>query len=247
MLKGTRKYWFIAIICGIAAVLLSYQYLQDIKSRYRPDDLIQVVKARETIRKDSLITKDQVELDHLPAKFVHPDSLSNLNLVVGKTAITNISAGEEILKQRLVSADEKSHRLAYIIPASKRAVSIPIDSISGVSGYIKAGDRVDIVTTVDIPVSDAAGGSTRAFTVVTLQYIEVLAVGGNPELLTKKSTEPAKSITLAVSVQEAQPLILGSERGNLRLLLRPPVDKSKIGLAPFQLKDFLVNTIPQNQ
>ncbi len=247
MLKGTRKYWFIAVVCGIAAALLSYQYLQDIKSRYRPDDLVQVVKAREAIAKDSLISKNQVELDSLPAKFVHPNSLNNLNLAVGKTAITDIAAGEEILKQRLVSADEKSHRLAYTIPASKRAVSIPIDSISGVSGYIKAGDRVDIVTTVDIPISDlAAGGSASAFSVVTLQDIEVLAVGQNPELLTKKSAEGDKSITLAVSLQEAQPLILGSERGNIRLLLRPPVDKSKTGIAPFQLKDFLLNTIPSN-
>jgi len=148
----------------------------------------------------------------------------------------------------LVSANDKSQRLAYSIPASKRAVSIPVDSISGVSGYIKAGDRVDIVATLDIPVSDsAAGGNASVFTVVALQDIEVLAVGENPELVAKKSAEAAKSITLAVSVQEAQPLILGSERGNLRLLLRPPVDKSKTGLAPFQLKDFLVNTIPQNR
>lgn len=244
MFKGTRKYWFIAVVCGIAAVLLSYQYLQDIKSRYRPDDLVQVVKARQAISKDSLITKKQVELDSLPAKFVHPDSINDLKLVVGKTAITDIAAGEEILKQRLVSVNEKSDRLAYSIPVSKRAVSIPIDSISGVSGYIKAGDRVDIIVTADIAMGDTAG-NTNAFSVLSLQDIEVLAVGENPELLNKKSAEGAKSITLAVSIKEAQPLILGSERGNLRLLLRPPVDKSKTSLVPFQLKDLLLNTVPQ--
>lgn len=246
MLKGTRKYWFIAVICGITATLLFYQYMQDVKSRYRPDHLVQVVKAREAISKDSLITKNQVELDNLPAKYVHPESLDELNLVVGKTAITDIADGEQIIKQRLVSADEKNQRLAYAIPASKRAVSIPTDSISGVSGYIKAGDRVDIVATVDIALGDAASGNTNAYSVLSLQDIEVLAVGENPELLTKKSAEGAKTITLAVSVQEAQPLILGSERGNLRLLLRSPIDKTKTALTPYQLKDFLINTIPQN-
>lgn len=246
MLKGTRKYWFIAIICGIAAVLLSYQYIQDVKNRYSPDDLVQVVKARESISKDSLIKENQVELNRLPAKYAHPQSLNKLDLVVGKTAVTDIAAGEQIIKERLVSEDEKDQRLAYTIPANKRAVSIPIDSISGVAGYIKAGDRVDIAATVDIPVSEAAGGSEIPLTVVTLQDIEVLAVGDNPELAAKKSADAAKTLTLAVTLQEAEPLILGSERGKLRILLRPPVDKTKTNVTPYQLNNFLNNPIPQN-
>lgn len=244
MLKGTKKYWFIAIICGIAAVLLSYQYMQDVKRRYSPDDLVQVVIAREAIKKDSLITENQVMLDHLPAKYVHPNSLRKLNLVAGKTAVTDIAGGEQIIKERLVSASEKTHRLAYSIPASMRAVSIPISSISGVSGYIKVGDRVDIAVTIDVP--DAAGGGAVPATVVALQDIEVLAVGDNPESLSQKNAEGAKTLTLAVSIQEAEPLILGSERGNLRLMLRPPVDKSKSAVAPYRISNFLTNTIPRN-
>lgn len=246
MLKGTRKYWFIAIICGLIAVLLSYQYMQDIKSRYSPDDLVKVVKARQMISKDSLITSAQVELESVPAQYVHPNSVKNLDMVVGKTAITDIAAGELILKERLVTDDEKKQRLAYMIPENMRAVSIPVDSTSGVSGYIKPGDRVDIAATVDIPVSNEAGGSAIAVTAITLQDIEVLAVGNNPDLTVKKNAEEAKTLTLAVSIKDAPPLILASERGNIRLMLRPPVDKSKTSVAPFKLNDFMVNPVPQS-
>lgn len=245
MLKGTKKYWLIAIICGLVAVLLSYQYMQDIKSRYSPDDLVKVVKARQAINKDNLITSAQVELENVPSKYVHPDSVRNLDRVVGKTAITNIAAGEQILKERLVSDDEKKQRLAYSIPENMRAVSIPIDSTSGVSGYVKAGDRVDIAATVDIPVSSEAGGTAIAVTSITLQDIEVLAVGNNPDSTAKKAEEEAKTLTLAVSIKDAPPLILASERGNLRLMLRPPVDKSKTSVAPYKLNDFMTNPIPQ--
>lgn len=246
MLRGTKKYWFIAIICGFIAVLLSYQYMQDIKSRYSPDDLVQIVTAREAISKDSLITSTQVELQNIPSKYVHPDSVKRLDLVIGRTAITSIARGEQILKGRLVSDDEKKQRLAYSIPENMRAVSIPIDSTSGVSGYIKPGDRVDIAATVDIPVSNEGGGTAIAVTAIALQDIEVLAVGNNPDLSAQKNAEEAKTLTLAVSIKDAPHLILASERGNLRLMLRPPVDKTKTNVSPYKMNDFLLTTIPQN-
>ncbi|MDD3269410.1 MAG: Flp pilus assembly protein CpaB [Syntrophomonadaceae bacterium] len=244
MLKGSRKYWFIALLFGLAAGLAFYRYLQDVKELYRPDNLIQVVRAREAISKDSVINEEQVEIATLPAKYVHPDALVKENAVIGKIATSNISPGEEILKGRLLSAQDSEHRLAYTIPVSKRAVSIPIDNINGVSGFIEVGDRVDIIGTIDIPLPTTQGHETmRTYSILTLQDIEVLAVGENPDLaVNQKNPVGAKTITLSVSLQEAQPLVLASERGKLRLLLRHPVDKSRAVLTPFQLQDFLAQS-----
>lgn len=249
MLKGSRKYWLIALLFGLAAGLAFYRYLQEIKELYRPDDLVQVVRAREAIPGNSVINEKQVEITSLPAKYVHPDALVKENAVVGKIATSDISAGEEILKGRLLSAKDSDRRLAYTIPVSKRAVSIPIDNINGVSGFIEAGDRVDIIGTVDIPLPTAQGNETsRTYSVLTLQNIEVLAVGENPDTVNPKNPVGPKTITLAVAIQEAQPLVLASERGKLRLLLRHPVDKARAELAPFRLQDFLGQSIlPSNQ
>lgn len=245
MLKGSRKYWLIALLFGIAAALGFYRYLQDVKELYRPDDLVQVVRAKARIPKDSVINEEQVEIASMPARYAHPEAFVKKNQVIGKIATSNISEGEEILKQRLLSVEDKQDRLAYTIPANKRAVSIAIDNINGVSGFIKTGDRVDIVGTIDIPLPESQERA-RAYSILTLQDIEVLAVGENPELLTNKSPVGAKTITLAVSLQDAQPLVLASERGNLRLLLRHPADKTRAVLNPFQLQDFLVLSPPPN-
>ncbi|PKM76265.1 MAG: Flp pilus assembly protein CpaB [Firmicutes bacterium HGW-Firmicutes-15] len=241
MLKGSRKYWVIAIICGLAASFLSYRYLQDIKIRYSPDDLVPVVIAKVTINKDTPIKAEQLKVENLPGKYVHPDALHNIKDVAGKIATTSIIASEEILGPKLLSSADKANRLAYMIPGSKRAVSIPVNEISGVAGFIKVGDRVDIIATIDLPsVSLQGAEKMSAYSILTLQDIEVLAIGENPEILDKKNPGGGKTLTLAVSLQEAQPLVLASERGNLRVLLRSPVDQSRTNLAPFQLNNFLV-------
>lgn len=240
MLKGSRKYWFVAIVCGLLTAFFFYQYLQEIKARYRPDDLIPVVKASEPISRDTVINEEQVLVENLPAKYVHPDAIREIEAVTGKIAVSNISVGEEILKSKLLSHKDKGDRLAYAVPTSKRAVSIPINDISAVSGFIKVGDRVDIIATLDIPLPDSRGNEKpTVFSILSLQDIEVLSVGENLDIVNKKNPGEARTLTLAVSVQEAQALVLASEKGNLRLLLRSPVDDSRVELPPLELKNLL--------
>ncbi len=236
MFKGARKYWLIAIICGLVGSFLFYNYMQELKSRYLPDDLIGVVQARTAISSDTIITAEQVEEKQLPAKYVHPDAVAEAKTAIGKITTTEIAAGEAVLKQNLLSAEDKAKRLAYTIPEAKRAVSIPINNVSGVSGFIRPGDKVDIIATVDV---SSQGTEKTGFSVLILQDIEILAIGLDPDIIDPSDNSVGKTITLAVSIHEAQPLVLASERGSLRLLLRSPVDKSKTNLLPYQLKDFL--------
>jgi len=239
LLKGSRKYWFIAVICGLTTAMLAYRYLIDLKASYSPDNLVQVVVATENIEKDSLITRSQVKLTDIPGQYANNGAPHSLEKVIGKTATANITVGEQILKSRVVSPLDKTNRLRYAIPRDKRAVSIAIDNISGVAGYIKAGDRIDVVATIDVPIDEQVNGSKRTFSILTLQNIEVLAVGENLELADKKQSAGTKSLTLAVKVEDSLPLILASERGSLRLLLRSPVDKRSVALPPYQIQNLL--------
>lgn len=233
MFKGTKKYWVLAVLCGLAAAFFFYQYLQDLKIRYSPDNLVPVLMASEKINKDSIISAKQLTVDYLPAQYVHSQALRSREGAAGKTAIVEIMAGEQVLESRLLGESNRKQQLAYNIPQDCRAVSIAIDNISGVAGYIKPGDYVDVIATMDI--ADAGNNeNSRPYSILTLQEIKVLAVGENIELGDKKSTGTGKTITLAVSINEALPLVLASERGNLRLLLRSPVDKSKVSLPPYQ-------------
>lgn len=239
MLKGSRKYWFIAIVCGLVTAMLAYRYLQDVRTRFSPDNLMQVVVATEEIKKDTAISRSQVKLAYVPAQYVNASAPHRVEIVVGKTATADIAAGEQVLQSRMVSSADKSERLAYAIPQNKRAVSIAVNDISGVAGYVKVGDHVDIVATMDVPMDEQGNGNSRAFSILTLQNIEVLAVGENLQLADKNKSAGSKSLTLAVKPEDSLPLVLASERGNLRLLLRSPVDKSTVTLPPCQPRSLL--------
>jgi pilus assembly protein CpaB len=237
LLKGTRRYWLVAIICGCIASLLFYNYLQDIKERYKPDDLVQVVKARTDIPRDTIVLAEQLTVVQIPGRYVHPNAIKERNEAAGKIALSDITAGQELLASHLLTPGEKSDRTAYSVPGAKRAISIEVDKVSGVSGGIQPGDRVDIMATVNIPVLDAKGNEKEEpYTLLTLQDIEVLKVDG---VATGSNQSDKKTLTLLVSPQEAQPLVLASEKGRLRLLLRSPVDKSRADIKPMTLTDFL--------
>ncbi len=232
MLKGSRKYWILAVICGVLAAGLFYLYIQDIKQQYRPDDLITVIKARTDVKRDSIVTEEMLQAIELPGKYAHPDAVQKRKDIVGKIAGSDISAGEIILKQKLVEQDNSTDRMAYRVPQSKRAVAIGIDSISGVAGYIKEGDRVDVFATLDV--ADSSGSrEEETYTVLTLQNIEVLAVGSS--FGQSGGDEGGKTLTLAVSPEEASSLILASERGAVRMALRSPVDHTLTTVPPLQL------------
>lgn len=242
MLKGTRKYWVIALVCGLAAALLFNIYIQQVKTRYEPDDLVGVVRANVDIARDSLITKDMIETVQLPGKYVHPDAIQTSQDVVGKITCSDISSGEILLYSKLADSKSKEQRMAYKIPQDKRAVTIGIDSISGVAGYLQKGDRVDIFATIDI--EESSGGGSVPYTVLALQDVLILETGSAAELNQKNETV-ARTVTLAVEPQEALPLILASERGTVRLALRSPIDRNLSTLTPFQKKDLLYIAPPQ--
>lgn len=240
MFRGTRKYWIIAFIFGLLAAGGFYCYIQQIKAHYSPKDLVQVVQASRDIAKDTVIDVNAIQVETLPAQYVHPDAVRDKSSVVGKVATSNISSGEQILRQKLLSSGDMQKRLAYNIPANKRAVSVAIDNVSGVSGHIQVGDRVDVAATMDVPLGDAVDKNIETCTVLTLQNIEVLAVGENSlGDAGKKAQVESKTITLAVSVDEAQRLIMASERGTIRFLLRPATEKGTAIVAPFHPRDFL--------
>jgi hypothetical protein len=86
-------------------------------------------------------------------------------------------------------------------------------------------------------------------TVVALQDVEVLAVGKNLELVREQGKEQkveVKTMTVAVTLEEAKPLVLADEEGKIRMALRSPLEKGKVLSAPFELEDFLyLPTVPE--
>ena len=206
--------------------------------------MVELVVASRDIEAGVALTDSMFELGEVPASVVLDGSFLSVDDVEGRVARYPIVKGEQILATRLVSledSEEDGAGLAFTVPPGMRAVSVPVSEVSGAGGLIVPGDRVDVMVSADFedlfgPGEILADSSQKSDPVVMtiLQDVLVLAVG---QVLAERSdpdrdrdtfrnddaeVQPAaRSVTLAVSPEDAQLLFMSAQEGKLGLALRP--------------------------
>ncbi len=214
----------IALVAGLLAVVLISVYLQqkekDLMSR-RPQQVVQsanVVVAVKDILKGTVIKENMVDLVKVPENRLQSQAVMNLSRAIGKTARDNIGSGDQVLSSNLSYPDTELS-LSMRIPPGKRAVAITGDAAASLGGGIKAGDKVDIITTIPIPSRTADGKSIFENGIFPL-FQSVLVLSGDGA----GKGGQAGSIILALTPQEATFVALLQEAGKLKLILRGPND-----------------------
>jgi len=199
----------VAIVAGLLGVfmIVNYmrQYEQSIADKYAPKEKKTVVQARKNIPAGTVITEEHIALKKVPEEYSQPYVVTNPERILGRKAVVDIAEGEQITMSKLVLVDTQA-TLSKKTPEGKRAVTIPVDSLTSVGGLIRTGDSVDVIATIAMPGLDAAGNTVTQPTVLPLfQNVLVLAVG------TQTSNAPADP-----SKQENT-----SSYGNITLALGP--------------------------
>ncbi len=221
----------LAIVMGLAAAAGIYLFLENTKKAYQVDgDFVRVVIARQRIPAKTQITAQMIEVNDIPATFLNTQATVDTKEVLGKTTKSEILPGEQVLRDRLANDRGSSEGLSFQIPQGKRAVTIAVDEVSGVAGQVRAGDRVDVLGTFDQ--QGAVGQEKTSATSILIQNVDVLSIdqSTSSDALSnqdaKNGSNLAHTITLAVTPEQAQPLVLCSEKGTLRLALRPATDQN---------------------
>lgn len=238
---SNKKILLLAVIFGLLTALALNFYLNQVKNSVTMKETRKIVVAAVVIPAKTIVTKEMVTLQDVPADFVHPSAMTDINQVVGSITNADMIAGESVLKEKLLMQKSSQAGLSNLIPLGMRAVSIPVNEVTGVSGLIMPGDRVDLIGTVDIdaPVpaaaangqQNAAGAQKVTVTHVLMQNVEVLAVGQSlqPQATNpagdKKAAEPSATVTLAVEPDKVQAVAMILEKGKLSLTLRSPADR----------------------
>ena len=232
----SKLVFILALIFGLTTSLLLYKYLSDTKAALENTEYVQIVVAAEDIPAKTKIMEKMLTYKKIPLEYKHPNEITKLEDAVNKILLVPVTAGESIMSNQVLGPEERKEGLAYIVPKGKRALSIPVDEVSGVAGLIKPGDSVDILATVEV--------NDTPYTSVPLQNIEVLAVG---KKIDDNLAEPVeyKTVTLAVTFTQAKRLMMASQRGVIRLMLRSPIDDSWGYSAPSTLQDLLNENINQ--
>lgn len=236
MLRGKINLFLIlAVISGLLAAYGVYTYLQQLKVTYRnTGDFRPVVLAREKIPPQTKITENMVEIRDVPSSCIHRDALTEPGEVVGKITTTVIYPGEQILRAKVAGNKDSSQGLAFMIRPGRRAVTVAVNDVSGVAGQLRPGDRVDVAGTVDVP----SGNSRETVTSLIVQNVNIMAINQSVDpgrAADGSKSVQAQTVTLEVTPQQAQALILASERGSIRLLLRPAGDGNVVTVPPIRI------------
>ncbi len=225
----------IAFVCATLAALLILFFLRGLEHRATPIEAaknVELVTPLHDITAGIIIRSDMLGLMERPADDVPAGAVRSVSQIVGQAGLVDLPAGQPITSAQVQSPTQ----LSYRVPEGMRAVTVAIDPVVGVAGFLEPGDRVDVIATFEI------GEVTVTRTV--LQNVELLALG-TTATPTKPKRPPAEgeeaeveapdteqpNATLAVDPEQAQTLILSDARGKLRLALRPKFEEQYIALA----------------
>ena len=205
-----------AVICGLVGVMLVTRYLSNVQAFTK--DLGNVVVAKQEIPLGDKITAEQLALAPIPNGSLPEGVFRKMEDVVGRVAVTPIGIRETITNMKLAPAGTGGG-LSAVIPEGYRAMTIKVDDVVGVSGFIMPGSFVDIVAVVT-PLS-VAGAANGPISKIVLQNIKVLASGAkidSPE--NQRTPSEVKAVTVQVTPEQAEKLVLAANQGKLQLVMR---------------------------
>ena len=178
---------------------------------------VDVIVAADDLQVGAKVEEHDIKVIKIPGADLPPGAPRRRADVLGHGVIVPISKGEFILPNRLAGENAGSG-LPSLIPPGMRAVSVRVNEVVSVAGFVTPGTRVDVLLTG----TPGAGGEQQTTTV--LQNVAVLASGHTLERTATGEAQTTAVITLLVSPDDAQRLTLASSEGHIQLALRNPLD-----------------------
>src|SRR5688572_7255367 len=210
----------IAILAGGGLAFATYNFVtnQPVKTVETPTQ--PVVVAAADLQIGSEVKKEDVKVINFPAGQAPQGAFSKTADVIGRGLIVPVVTHEPILSAKLASK-ESGVGLPPVIPAGMRAVSVRVNEVVGVAGYVLPGTRVDVVATAS-PTNERSDTTSK----LILSNVQVLTAGTRLEQ-DQEQGKPVQVtvVTLLVAPEQAERLALASTEGKIQLALRNPLDQ----------------------
>lgn len=232
-----KQLGFLAVAAGVAAAFLVGIALANVSGTRASSDqmkpTVQVVVAKEDIPARAVIRESMLKMESVPADRIPDGAVSDIADAVGKPATVPIMQGDVVTTKKILS-DPQAAGFTGMIPANCRAISIPVTDITGISGFAKPGDYVDVML---IRKGDKNGG--RVDGEIIMQNVLLLAINKNASAETpnegngdkkkkakedassKAAAQPMATATLALRPDDALRLAVAAQSGTIYLVLRP--------------------------
>ena len=241
--RNSRGLLPLAVVSGLVAAVIVFIAMVRAGDDGRPGigpagSTLRVVIAEQDIPARTEIGPEMLSVVEVPGSLAVNGALDSVEPLVGETTRYPVAAGQQVTLAGVGALNKDGGGLEDVVPKNMRALSVEVDEIRGVGGLILPGDRVDVIAVL---AADAAGVDSS---VTALQDIEVLAVGQTtqealPRAEAVDGAEPgtdassgqrpadaepqpdARTVTLALTPEQAQLLALIQDKGKIWLSLRP--------------------------
>jgi len=211
----------VALVGALVITSIAYQITARAsagKKTDSPTDVRDIVLAARPLTLGVTVKPTDVKIGKIVASAYPKGAFSKVEEVVDRPVISNILLDEPILEGRL-AARGSGLGLAPIIPVGMRAVSVRVNDVAGVAGFVFPGMRVDVLVTGNPPNVD------QTVTATCLQNLMVLSAGTVIQPDAKGQAIPAPSVTLLATPEQAEILTLANNQGRLQLVLRNGSDE----------------------
>lgn len=206
----------VAVCFGLFAAIGIWQYLLQTQQKVKELSVTRaVVVAGKKIPAGTKLTDEFLAIKQLPAQGVPKDYPSSIESIKGRIVKNTIEQDEIISENRLIGKGGEGV-LPLVIPPGQRAITIKVNEVVGVGGFINPGDHVDIVAIIK--------QNENNFSRTILQNVLILAVGESildPNALADPKPKIVGQVTVALSPEDSEKLALAHEIGILHLVLRP--------------------------
>jgi len=235
-----------AVVFGLLAVFIANVWLNNqanqraktMESTAKPAVTKTIVVAKQALRFGAELNASQLEEVPWPAEAVPAGAFTKVSDILSpgrRVVLAAMEPNEPVLALKITGPGQRATLSALVKPGMK-AVTIRVNDVEGVGGFVQPGDRVDVLLTRQI---DKGQASTE----VVLQNVRVLAVDQSADERNAKAAV-AKSVTLEVTTVEAQKIWLASSVGSLSLLLRKAGETGETQTRKVTLNDLGSNEAP---
>jgi pilus assembly protein CpaB len=218
-----RRPWFmllLALTSGVVAALLALRYLRERTTPLMASEprTTSIVLSARSLPVGALVTERDLKVVSWPGTTVPSGYVRSVKDAVGRGVITPLAENEPLLDSKM-STKDAGGGLPIIIRDGMRAMSVRVDEIIGVAGFVLPGTRVDVLLTLD-----KNSDRPQSITKTLLQNVQTLAAGQSVTRDKEGKPQTVTVITLLVSPDNAELLALASKEGRLQLALRNTLD-----------------------
>ncbi|MBR4694517.1 MAG: Flp pilus assembly protein CpaB [Selenomonadaceae bacterium] len=229
MLNDLQPRQLLMLAGGVAVLIFIVIYL-GLSSLSQPEpaptatepivEMRSVVVVKQDLAPRTLLQEGMLQIRELPADSVPGNAITNLQSAIGRSVSSTIYAGDILTSQKLLSG----HDAGFIgsIPEECRAVSVNVSDVTGVAGFAKPGDYVDVA----LVEKSAESATSRILlqNVLLLSINKDMGIPGAEESAADRKTKPIDNptiATMALRPEEALELMSASKLGEIYLMLRP--------------------------